>query len=650
MFSKRFLPAVILSKAFTQLQTRSFVRVPFTNKLALYLRRAQLIDSIRLAVRSNSSNSLSSLLNDRLLDPFIVTHALRSAPNSDSALSIMEALKSNPNFSHNQSTLHALATVLAKSQRNHELKTLIGDISSSKFLNVSVNFMNLMQWYSTSGDLESVLSTWNEHRQRAKLLSTESYNIVMSVYAKTGKNFEAVETFRQVIDEGAIPNSRTYTVMIEHLVNLGKLDSALEVFSALPLMRIKRTSKQYLILVEGFVGVERFDEAKSLLNEMRDDGKFPGRAMRVALERMQEMGFIQGANEFLREMLPDKRIKNVRYYEDGSDDDEEENDDNNSGVRIAYGVQLKPWLDPKALANTLDEWSPEVVSLLADAKFVWTTRLVCKVLRHFKSPETAWHFFCWVAYQPGYTHDVYALEKMLTILARHGHVELVDRLIAKLRSDGMRLPFSTIRLIIDFYGISKKADAALKVCHDDRTLCGPISKFKLMLLYSSLLRTLTKCKRDFDAINVLEEMIFSGIVPDVQTFSGLMYHFALQGDEKIVQKLFSMVRQNGVEPDAYMFKVLIQAYCKCGRAPLAYRVFEDLSNSNLMPDAATKELLKKSLWKEGRRKEAAAVEERCEKINDVPSLALRGHIWAVSSADLTRVHTIYRNSITSIMT
>lgn len=345
MFSKRFLPAVILSKAFTQLQTRSFVRAPFANKLALYLRRAQLIDSIRLAVRSNSSNSLSSLLNDRLLDPFIVTHALRSAPNADSALSIMEALKSNPNFSHNQSTLHALATVLAKSQRNHELKTLIGDISSSKFLNVSVNFMNLMQWYSTSGDLELVLSTWNEYRQRAKLLSTESYNIVMSVYAKTGKNFEAVETFRQVIDEGAIPNSRTYTVMIEHLVNLGKLDSALEVFSALPLMRIKRTSKQYLILVEGFVGVERFDEAKSLLNEMRDDGNFPGRAMRVALERMQEMGFIEGTNEFLREMLPDKRIKNVRYYEDGSDDDEDENDDNNSGVRIAYGVQLKPWLD-----------------------------------------------------------------------------------------------------------------------------------------------------------------------------------------------------------------------------------------------------------------------------------------------------------------
>lgn len=452
-----------------------------------------------------------------------------------------------------------------------------------------------------------------------------------------------------MIDEGAIPNSRTYTVMIEHLVNLGKLDSAVEVFSALPLMRIKRTLKQYLILVEGFVGVERFDEVKSLLNEMRDDGKLPGRAMRVTLERMQEMGFVEGTNEFLREMLPDKRIKNVGYYEDSSDDDEHENDDNNSGVGIVYGVQLKPWLDPKALANALDEWSPEVVSLLADAKFVWTTRLVCKVLRHFKSPETAWHFFCWVAYQPGYTHDVYALEKMMTILARHGHVELVDRLIAKLRSDGMRLPFSTIRLIIDFYGISKKANAALKVFHDDRTLCGPISKFKLMLLYSSLLRTLTKCKRDFDAMNVLEEMIFSGIVPDVQTFSGLMYHFALKGDEKIVQKLFTMVRQNGVEPDAYMFKVLIQAYCKCGRAPLAYRVFEDLSNSNLMPDAATKELLMKSLWKEGRRKEAATIEERCEKINDVLSLALRGHIWAVSSADLTRVHNIYSSSITSTM-
>jgi len=82
-----------------------------------------------------------------------------------------------------------------------------------------------------------------------------------------------------------------------------------------------------------------------------------------------------------------------------------------------------------------------------------------------------------------------------------------------------------------------------------------------MFWYSSLLQTLIKCKRDFDAIDVLEEMILCGIFPDTRTFSGLMYHFASQGDIKTVQKLLA-----GVEPDAYMYKVLIQVYCKCESA------------------------------------------------------------------------------------
>ena len=645
----------LLNRLITTHQTRCYAnaRDPFPSKVSHYLHRAKLIDSIRLGLRSNppSPSSLMPLLNDRLLDSFVVTHALRSAPSADSALSLVDTLETIPHFSHTQNTLHALATVLAKSCRTMELKSLIDAVNAGSFRSIGVSFMNLMQWHAATGDVELVLRVWEEYRLSGKRICTESYNIVMRLYAQTGKDSDAVQVFYRMIDEGAIPNSRTYTIMIEHLTNSGKLDSALEVFNTLPLMRIKRTLKQYSILVEGFIGVERFDEVKTLLNEMRVDGKWPERAMRLSLQRMKDAGFVQETNEFLEEMSPDERIKNIGYSVDSSDDDD---DDEVNGVSRASGgddvdgVQLKPWLDPRALASALQHWNRDEVSALEDAKLVWTTRLVCKILRNLNSVETAWEFFCWVAYQPGFTHDVYTVQRMMALSARHGRTELVDKLISKIRREGMRLPFSTIRLIIDFYGISKKADAALKVFHDDRTLCGPISKFNLMLLYSSVLRTLTKCRRNSDAVDVLEEMILCGIFPDIQTFSGLMYHFALNGDIKTVQKLFAMVRQCGVEPDAFMFKVLIQAYCKCERAALAWRVFEDLRNSNLMPDAATKELLVKSLWKEGKRREAAAVEENCEEINNVLPLTLRGHIWTVSSADLTSVFNIYSKSFASI--
>ncbi|XP_054787462.1 pentatricopeptide repeat-containing protein At5g66631 [Prosopis cineraria] len=638
-FFSKFNMIIILNQ-----QARSYARDPFLSKVAHYLYRAKLIDSIRLVLRSNCPNSVSSLLNDRLLDSFVVTQALRSAPSADSAISLVEELEKVQGFSHTKNTLHALATVLAKSNRATELKSLISAITAGRFGNVHVSFMNLMQWHAAAGDLESVLGVWDKYRLTAnKRACTESYNIVMALYAKKGEDSEAVKIFYRMLDEGANPNCRTYTVMIEHLVNSGKSLAAMEVFKILPSMRIKRTLKQYSIMIESFIYLKRFEEVKTLLNEMQVDGILPSRAMCLSLHQLVQEGFLKD-DELFKESLSDERIKNIGYSIDSSDDDEDENENSSIACQYEDGKQLKPWLDPRALAVALQNWGPSEVSALEGANFVWTRRLVCKILRNFNSPETAWNFFCWVAYQPGFTHDMYTVQRIMTLLARHGCTELVDRLISKIRTEGMRLPFSTIRLVIDFYGISKKADAALKVFNVDRILCGPISNFHLMILYSSLLRALTKCGRNSDALETLEEMILNGIFPDIQTFSGLMQHFANLGDIKTVQKLFTMVRQSSLEPDAYLYKVLIQGYCKSERAALAWRIFEDMKSSGLMPDSDTKELLVKSLWKEGRRREAAAVQEGCEEIDEVLPLALRGHEWSVSSADLSRVYNIYSES------
>ncbi|RDY12378.1 Pentatricopeptide repeat-containing protein, partial [Mucuna pruriens] len=648
-----FCEANLLNRLTLQVQARSYARhrEPFPTKVCHYLNRAKLIDSIRLTLRSNTSNSsLPSLINHRLLDSFVVTHALRSAPSADSALSLLHALEKNSHFSHTHNTLHALATVLAKSGRCSELKSLVDAIRANRFGTVRISFMNLMQWHAAAGDLDTVLQVWEQYTLENNHLCTESYNIVMALYAQMGKDSEAVRVFRRMVDEGSLPNCRSYTVIIEHLVKSRKLSKAMEVFSLLPLMRIKRTLKQYSVLLEGFVGSKRFDEVKVLVEEMQIDGILPSRGVGLLLQQMQEEGILKDREQLLREILPDERIKSVSYSIDSGDEDEDENEGKDEGISGACqcdhvdGIHLKPWLDPRALASALQNWNSDEVAALEGANFVWTTRLVCKMLRNFKTPEAAWSFFCWVANQRGFTHDIYTVQRIMTLLARHGRTDLVDTLISKIRMEGMRLPLSTIRLIIDFYGISKNADAALKVFNDDRILCGPISNVNLMLLYSSLLRTLTKCGRNSDALDLLDDMILNGICPDIQTFSGLMHYFSQLGDIKTVQKLFGMVRQSGVEPDAYLFKVLIQGYCKSKRAALAWRLFEDMKNSGLVPDSATKELLVKSLWKEGRRREAAAVEESCEEINTVLPLALQGHVWTASSADLTRVSACWLRS------
>ncbi|GAB4846633.1 hypothetical protein Ancab_025639 [Ancistrocladus abbreviatus] len=630
-------------------QARGFVHKVNASRVSKYHSRAKLIDSIGLGLRCGSTDSLLPILNDPNLDSFVVTNALKSAPSPESALSFAESLKVVPHFSHTQHALHAIAKILAKSSRINELRKLIDAINAREFRKVqSVSSMDCMRWYAAAGDLDLVLHVWDYLRKRGKRPCTEAYNIVMDVYAQRGKDLDAVQTFYRMIEEGAIPNSRTYTVIIEHLVSSGKIDVAKEIFDVLPSMRIKHTLKQYSLLMDAFSKMEQFDVVKNLLYEMQIEGALPRRSILASLQKMQDAGYLRETSELIREMLPNDAIKKVEFCTDDSDYEDEEDADDHSGDVNVTGFQLKPWLDPSALASALQDWRPEDVSDLEDAKFVGTSRLVCKMIRHFKSAEVAWQFVCWVAYQPEFTHDVHTVSRMIAKSACCGNFDLVDQLSLKMRKEGMKLPFSTIRLIVDFCGLSKNGDVALKVFSQVKELCGLISEFNSLLLYSSLLRTLTKCGRGSDAMVIVEEMLLSGIHPDIQTFSGLMHHFASKGDFRTVQRLFTMVRQCGVHPDAYMYKILIHAYCKSERAALALTLFEDMRNSNLVPDRATKSLLVRSLWKVGKLREAAIVDESCVEMDNILPLALPGHMFTVSAADLTRVYNMYTSSFTAV--
>lgn len=629
----------------------SFSTKSCKNAVSLYLERARLIDRIRVSLRSSSNDSLVTILNDPALDSFVVANSLKSAPSPDSALSLIEILKKIPHFTHNQNTLYALAKILAKSHDTRKLKALINGINSGKFMNVArVSFMDQMKLYAAAGDLDSVLCVWHEWRVVKKGPNVESYNIIMGLCAQTGKDYEAVKTFSRMIDEGGIPNSRTYTVIIEHLVSSGNLDSAMDIFSMLHAMGVKHTLRQYSVLVDAFCGSVRFDVVKSLLTDMQMDGIFPNRVMLSSLQRMHDAGFVEETSELIKDMLPDSRIVNVKlssddYHVDDGDDDDDDDDVNDDKVKK---VKLKPWFDPTILASSLRFWRPEEVSTLEDAKFVWTTRLVSKMIRSFSSAESAWEFFCWVANQQGFSHDVHTVSKMITKLAHEGHVNLVEQLVSMIKSEGIQLSYTTVKVVIDYYGVSKNGDAALKVFQNVNTLCGKLSKHCLLSLYTSLLKTLAKCKMDSKALDTLDEMILSGILPEIQTFSELIDHFAREGNIKTVQRLFAMVKQSSLEPDAYMFKVLICAYCNSSRAALALRAFEDMKTYNLSPDASTKHLLVKSLWNEGKLREAAAVEESSVLTNDESMVTSRGKLYSTNAADFQRVYNVYSSCFPSI--
>nr|GFA48117.1 hypothetical protein [Tanacetum cinerariifolium] len=143
------------------------------------------------------------------------------------------------------------------------------------------------------------------------------------------------------------------------------------------------------------------------------------------------------------------------------------------------GIKLKPLFDPTILASSLHFWRPEEVSTLEDAKFVWTTRLVSKMIRSFSSAESAWEFFCWVSNQLGFNHDVQTVSKMITKLAHEGRVNLVEQLVSTIKSEGIQLSYTSVKVVIDYYGVLQNDDVAVKLFQNVKTLCDTLAALSL---------------------------------------------------------------------------------------------------------------------------------------------------------------------------
>lgn len=613
-----------------------------TTRVALYLQRARLIDALRLRLRSPSTQPTPT---PPPADPVVALHAIRAAPTPSSALALFKALPPPPPLPLYQ----ALASRLASLAAAPDLRALLASFP------LPAPPLARLSLLAAAGDRDAALHAFASlPSSPARHRPSEAHNIIINLYARAGDHAAAVEALRRMVREGALPNARTYTVVIEHLASAGHVDRALGVFRLLPSLRVRRTTRQYNVLAQALADSGRFDQLKWLVREMDSvDGVMPGPQMRAAIAALREAGHVDGTEDFVEELSPNARIGYAVDDAEGEGDSEDDDDDQiettneDSKDRGSNSVKetatLKPWLDPRELARALDGWDPREVADLESAGIVWTPRLVCKLLRAFKKPDTAWHFFCWVACRPGvaFAHNRHTVARMVAVLARAGHVELVDRLLAKVRADGILLPFATALLVIDFYGLAKKPDAAARVLRDAESICGPLSRTNVALLYSSLLRTMAKCGRGRDAVDLLEEMMARDVLPDLQTFSGLMEHLALAGDLKGVHRLLGLVRQCDLKPDGYMYSVLVRAYCERDRAALALRVFDEMRAAGVAPDAPTKALLVKSLWREGKLREAAMVEERCDEVDGGLPEASPGQVWRASAADLKKVLDFY---------
>lgn len=109
------------------------------------------------------------------------------------------------------------------------------------------------------------------------------------------------------------------------------------------------------------------------------------------------------------------------------------------------------------------------------------------------------------------------------------------------------------------------------------------------------------------AVGFLQNMIRSGLKPNLVTYTALMYGFCKEGKLEEASSLYRMVKHAGIQPDEFMYATLIHGFCTGGDFLQTYHLLDDMENDGITPGIVTYNIVINGLCKVGRTSQADEV-------------------------------------------
>ncbi|GFZ03602.1 pentatricopeptide repeat (PPR) superfamily protein [Actinidia rufa] len=108
----------------------------------------------------------------------------------------------------------------------------------------------------------------------------------------------------------------------------------------------------------------------------------------------------------------------------------------------------------------------------------------------------------------------------------------------------------------------------------------------------------------FEAYELFDEMLRSGICPDITTFNKLMHTLSKKGGVQEGERLLNKILKRGVSPNLFTFNIFIQGLCRKGLLKEASSMVDGVRREGLSPDVVTYNTLICGLSKSFRVSEA----------------------------------------------
>ncbi|THG17115.1 hypothetical protein TEA_008193 [Camellia sinensis var. sinensis] len=205
-----------------------------------------------------------------------------------------------------------------------------------------------------------------------------------------------------------------------------------------------------------------------------------------------------------------------------------------------------------------------------------------KLIASQPNPLLAIEIFNLASRQSNFHHSYSSFHTLILKLGHTRHFSLMHNLLSRLKAHGYPVAPSLFSYIIRMF----KRDVALDVES-----------------YRILMQGLCRKSQVNKAIDLLEDMLNKGFVPDTLSYTTLL-NCLCRKKLKEAYKLLCKMKVKGCNPDIVHYNTVILGFCREGRAFNACKVLEDMQSNGCLPNLVSYRTLVVGLCNQGMYDEA----------------------------------------------
>ncbi|KAL8261333.1 hypothetical protein R6Q59_025382 [Mikania micrantha] len=275
--------------------------------------------------------------------------------------------------------------------------------------------------------------------------------------------------------------------------------------------------------------------------------------------------------------------------------------------------------DAPRLSNRILKLDPQALIQSFETNSVcWTPDLVNRILKRlWNHGPKAIQFFNLLERHPTYAHSATSFDHAIDIAARLRNYKTVWALVARMKKSRVGPNPKTFAIIIERYVSAGKPDKAIRVflsmheygCQQDLNsfnmfldvLCKSrrvemaYNLFKVLknrfradtVSYNIIANGFCLKKRTPRALEVLREMVESGLEPTLKTYNVILNGYFKAGQIKEAWQFFLEMKRRKCEMDVVTYTTVVHGFGVAGEIQKARQVFNEMIGSGILPSVAT---------------------------------------------------------------